>query len=140
MTTLIPTDLRCEFLVEPLGIDTPRPRFIWVLEVADPARRGVRQTAYQIVVTDDAGGLAWDSGRIASDQTVNVEYGGEPLGSGRRYHWKARVWDEQAAVSEWSESASWTMGLLKPADWRAKWIGEPVDTPWTETQSPPATM
>ena len=140
MTTLIPTDLRCEYLVEPLGIDAPRPRLTWVLEVTDPARRGVRQTAYQVVVTDGAGGLVWDSGRIASDQTVNIEYGGEPLGSGRRYRWKVKVWDERAVASEWSQPASWTMGLLRPSDWRAKWIGAPVGAPWLETQSQPSLM
>ena len=67
--------LRCEYAHEPLGIDAPRPRLSWRLE---SARRGERQTAYQVLVASGVETLAkdrgdlWDSGRVASDQSLNA--------------------------------------------------------------------
>ena len=103
-------DLRCEYHESPLGMDVAKPRLSWQLTSG-------QQTAYQIVVFG-----RWDSGKIAADQSVNVEYGGRPLESRMRCDWKVRVWDQDGKPSAWSASASWTMGLLKPEDWQAKWI------------------
>ena len=70
------TNLRCEYLNNPLGIDVARPRLSWVIE---STRRGARQTAYQVLVASsqeqlkqDKGDL-WDSGKVESDQSVHVE-------------------------------------------------------------------
>ena len=95
----------------------------------DSKARGVRQTAYQILVASSreslgrAEGDLWDSGKVESDESVQVVYGGLPVGSGQTCYWKARVWDQGGAVSGWSDLASWTMGLLHPEDWKASWIG-----------------
>ncbi len=70
----------------------------------------------------DKGDL-WDSGKTASDESVNIEYAGQPLASVEDCFWKVRVWDQDAQVSSWSVPARWTIGLLHPADWQAKWIG-----------------
>lgn len=120
--------LRCEYRVAPLGIDIARPRLSWELH---DRRRGAVQTAYQVLVAsspetlaDDRGDL-WDSGRVESDRSVHVEYAGRALGSRTRCHWKVRVWDQHKAASAWSKPAMWTMGLLKPEDVRARWIGLP---------------
>ena len=115
----VPGNLRCEFRVNPLGIDAVRPRLSWVIESKD---NGVMQTAYQIVVDG-----VWDSGKIVSGQSQNFEYGGKPLVSGTRYNWKVRVWDNSGKVSNWSEQAWWIMGLLKPDDWTARWISTEMD-------------
>ena len=122
-------NLRCEFRVNPLGIDASRPRLSWVSESND---RGMVQTAYQVVVDG-----VWDSGKVVSDQSQNVEYGGKPLAAGTRYDWKVRVWDNTGKVSEWSNPATWTMGLLKPEDpssqgyaeagWTARWISTEME-------------
>lgn len=104
------SQLRCEGRDEPLGIDVAKPRLSWKLESG-------KQTAYQIVVD----GL-WDSGRVESDQSVAIEYGGKPLQSSQRISWKVRVWPD----GEWSQPSSWTMGLLAADDWKAKWIGAPA--------------
>ncbi len=89
--------LRCEYRPNPLGIDAARPWLSWVLDSG-------RQTAYQVVVN----GL-WDSGKVNSDQSVNVEYVGKP--------------------SAWSAPAIWTMGILRPEDWTAQWISTEVTPP-----------
>ena len=118
-------DLRCEYRTNPLGIDVEKPRLSWVIE---SGRRGERETAYQVLVAStpkllaqDKGDL-WDSGRVSSDQSVYVEYAGRPLESRMSCHWKVRIWDQDGKVTGWSQPATWTMGLLKPADWQAKWI------------------
>jgi len=122
-------ELRCEYLRDPLGIDTPQPRLSWILGVDRRGARGQAQSAYQVLVAGnrnevDAGqGDLWDSGRVASDQSVQVRYVGKPLASEQECFWKVRVWDERGEVSAWSKPAHWTMGLLKPTDWHAQWIG-----------------
>ena len=122
-------ELRCEYLEGPLGIDTPQPRLSWILGADKRGGRGQGQSAYQIMVARnrnelDAGqGDLWDSGKVTSDQSVQVRYAGKPLVSEEECFWKVRVWDEQGKPSAWSRPARWTMGLLTPSDWRAQWIG-----------------
>ncbi len=130
--TLIITNLRCEYLENPLGIDVSNPRLSWILE---SAKRGQMQKAYQVLVastqenlTNNIGDL-WDSGKIDSDQSVHVVYKGNKLTSQMYCFWKVRVWDKDSKASLWSNPAIWSMGLLKPTDWTAKWIGR--DTPGT---------
>ena len=126
-TALNPVQLRCEYLVDPLGIDEAHPRLTWLLE-SDRASRGRRQTAYQILVTSAAqlstkpGGTLWDSGKVVSDQTANVAYNGKPLSSRQVCFWRIKLWDEGGRASAWSAPAKWTMGLLKPEDWKAQYI------------------
>ena len=125
---LIPTDLRSEYLRNPLGLDVMRPRLSWVLTQADAKDRGQRQTAYQVLVASGRKKLVpgkadlWDSGKVESDQSVHVVYAGKPLRSRMACYWKVRVWDKDGRPSAWSKPAMWTMGLLGPEDWRAKWI------------------
>lgn len=118
--------LRCEYLVNPLAIEKAQPRLSW--EVAAKSRAAF-QTAYQIVVASTAEKLSqgqgdlWDSGKIPTNQTNQVHYGGEPLTSRQDCYWKVRVWDKNGEVSDWSASAYWKVGLLKASDWKAHWIG-----------------
>lgn len=119
-------NLKCEYRVNPLGIDAVRPRLSWMLE--SPGR-GARQTAYHVLVAStpeilaqDKGDL-WDSGKVASDQSTQLEYAGKALDSRVSCHWKVRAWDAADKPGEWSKPATWSMGLLKPGDWSAKWIG-----------------
>ena len=125
---VVPADLRCEYLVDPLGIDEVKPRLSWITLVLNKTR-GHMQTAYQILVASsekklkaDEGDL-WNSGRVESSRSNQIEYNGKPLGSRMRCYWKLRIWDKAGAVSAWSNPAFWSMGLLEAADWKAKWIG-----------------
>lgn len=126
---LQPADPRCEYQRDPLGIDTPRPRLSWRLEAPDARGRDRRQTRYRVLVAGSTETLAadrgdlWDSGEVRSGESLHVEYGGRPLRSNETCWWKVRVWDERGRPSGWSPPARWTMGLLDPSDWRAKWIG-----------------
>ncbi len=123
--------LRCESRVDPAGIDARRPRLSWILEAPAGVRnRGLRQTAYRVLVASSLESLGknegdlWDSGRVASDRSIQVEYAGRPLASRQVCHWKVRVWDGDGRASSWSGPASWSMGLLEPSDWEGgQWIG-----------------
>jgi len=119
--------LRCEYRDQPLGIDHPRPRLGWVLE-SDV--RGSEQGAYRVLVSstpdnlrEDRGDL-WDSGKVASKQSVGIPYAGKQLSSGQRCFWKVKVWDADGVASKWSELSSWEMGLLTREAWQAEWISD----------------
>jgi len=121
-------DLRCEYMSNPLGVDVTQPRLSWKLE---SRWRGQKQTAYQVLVADSEGmlkddrGNLWDSGKVASDQSIHVVYAGRPLTSRTRCYWKVRVWDIDDKTGPFSEIGTWDMGLLLPQDWNAQWVSVP---------------
>ena len=120
-----PAGLMCEAMAEPLGMGITQPRLSWRL--TDP-RRGARQTAYEIRVASSLEKLGhdqadvWDSGKVESSQSVNVDYGGPGFVSRQRYYWQVRVWDQEGKPSAYSETSWWETGLLSAQDWKAKWI------------------
>ena len=122
-------DLRCENLTNPVGIDETEPRLSWRLksEVS-----GEKQTAYHVLVASSRDGCEkgigdlWDSGKVDSEQSIHVAYSGNPLISKMTCYWKVRTWDKEGRPSVWSETSNWAMGLLKPGDWSAQWIGPPA--------------
>jgi alpha-L-rhamnosidase len=127
-------NLRCEFRVNPLAIDATKPGLSWKLETGDlKPERGIRQTAYQILVASSADllkkdqGDLWDSGKVPSDQSVHNDYQGKPLASGMLCHWKVKAWTTDASgkeqATDWSSPAFWRMGTLEAAGWLGKWIG-----------------
>ena len=130
-----PVDLRCEYFLEPLGIDTSQPRLGWRLEATSDGMRDLSQSAYQILVATNAHSLdagatdLWDSGKIESSEQLHVEYQGKPLSSGHRCLWKVRVWDQGGKPSMWSHVSSWEMGLLEPSDWLGGWLGDGESEP-----------
>ena len=123
------THMTCDYRVNPLGVDVAQPQLSWRLESSE---RGQKQTAYQVLVansakmlTKDEGDL-WDSGKVASGENINLLYGGKLLASRQQVFWKVRVWDVAGEPSAWSSPASWTMGVLAPDAWNAKWISSPT--------------
>ncbi len=122
----MPSYLRCEYLVNPLGTDEGAPRLSWIVESGE---RGQVQTAYRILVSTNEASLKqdqgdlWDTGKVASNNTICVVYRGPALTSHERCFWKVKVWDRDGHESPWSEPAMWSMGLLQAGDWKAEWIG-----------------
>lgn len=125
--------LRCEYLVNPEGIDVTSPRLSWVVRGKHEgaklkADRGVRQSAYRILVASTPDlliqneGDVWDSGVVQSNQSIQVEYAGQALKSKTPYFWKVWIKTSDGVEAE-SETASWSMGLLDATDWQADWIG-----------------
>ncbi len=118
-------NLRCEYKVNPVGIDIEKPRISWNLE---SEQRAISQTAYQILVSSSEKNLdenvadIWDSQKISSDKSIQIEYNGKPLESNRKYFWKVKIWD-QNGHGHVSETAFWATGLMNESEWKAKWIG-----------------
>lgn len=129
---LQPTRLRCEDQADPIAVDTLTPRLSWELH---STRRGTRQTAWQIQVASAPQLFRrgrpdlWDSGKVLSAAQNQIPYQGRPLTTHADCHWRVRVWDEHGQPSPWSEPARWTMGLLQPGDFRARWITAPPPHP-----------
>jgi alpha-L-rhamnosidase len=133
---LVPGYLRCEYRVDPWGVDArdpvsgaESPRLYWT--VSSP-RRAAKQMAYQIQLGTSpsylTNGLAdvWDSGQVYSDRTIQVEYdskSGQPLQSGQRLWWRVKSWDLASGLSAWSTNGFFQTGLLRPTDWAdVNWI------------------
>lgn len=127
---LFPTDLRCEYTVNPAGIDLRLPRLFWKLDGSGHAQR---QSAWQILTAPSLKellqnkGSLWDSSKVSGEESIQIHYGGKPLLSSQQVFWKVRVWDQDDRVSSWSKPASWTMGLLNEEDWHANWICAPAN-------------
>jgi len=127
-------DLRCEYLVDPMGIDELKPRFSWRL-ISD--RRGAAQSAFRLSVERIRGEEiypVWDSGKVPSAESTHVVYEGADLVSTERYRWKVCVWDERDRPSAWSRFAYWEMGLLDASEWAADWISPPQESNTDATQ------
>ena len=127
----LPVDLRCEYRVNPIGMDATQPRLSWKLQ---SEIRGQKQTAYRVLVADNLASLEknegnlWDSGKVGSDQAIHILYQGKPLQSRMRCYWKVCVWDKDGNQSPWSDTVFWSIGLLDLSDWSAKWITTPEAT------------
>ncbi len=123
---LIPGDLLCENLADPLGIGTTAPRLSWK---NGSEINGARQTAYQImaasspVLLDDGTGDLWDTGIVESEESIMIRWHGSTLSSRSLVYWRVRTWDENGTPSEWSSAARFSVGLLEKEDWQAEYIG-----------------
>lgn len=156
--SLLPTHLRCEYRENPEGVGETQPRLGWIVMTAgeslngssdahrtinasgalvpiESTARGLRQTAYQILVASrpellvEGAADLWDSGKLGSAQTQQVVYGGRSLGSRAVCWWTVRVWDQADAPSGWAAPQHWSVGLLSSADWSAQWIGLDAEPP-----------
>ena len=126
--SITPQDLRCEYLVNPAGIDELNPRLSWTFRATDSLSSGQRQTAYRIAVASAMQLLGskadqWDSGWISGSQMQQVVYQGKGLLSDKTYYWQITAKDEKGRISSKSKVATWTTGLLLKSDWKASWIG-----------------
>jgi len=116
-----PVHLQTDSRPSPIGIDTTRPTFSWQ---SDSKKLNWRQSGYQVLVATDEKPLrpgyvdAWDSGRVASEESLQIRYTGKPLRSQQRYVWAVRVWDDKGQPSPWVRS-SFELGLLSASDWKA---------------------
>ena len=123
---LVPVELRCDWMTDPLGVDSTPPRLSWQLR--GDGSRGLRQSAWQVLVSSSLDGLSrdhgdiWDSRRVESDEQLHLQYAGRALRSAEQVFWKVRAWDGDGRASAWSKPATWTMGVLDASDWRARWI------------------
>ena len=119
--------LKTEHMVNPIGIDIPRPVLSW------NCCEGIRQTAYEIIASQD-GEAVWYTGKVPSSQ-MSVIYGKETTAR-QRIVWQVRLWDEQDVPGPWSEAAFET-GLTDES-WQALWIDP--ELPHEEAQRQPSSV
>ncbi|MEE9432591.1 MAG: family 78 glycoside hydrolase catalytic domain [Melioribacteraceae bacterium] len=118
-------NLKCEYKTNPIGVDIEKPRFSWNLE---SDQRGVKQTAYQVIVASSIENLnnnitdIWNSKKVETDNSIQIYFDGETLESNKKYFWKVKVWDADGTIHT-SKPAFWITGLFNESDWKAKWIG-----------------
>lgn len=129
--TLHPAGLRCEYMVNPIGIDIPRPALSWVF-TADGRNR--RQSAYELIVSTDSmhRNPSWRSGKVYSSKSNAIVYSGRSLKSFTRYYWKLRVWDQDHKPAAWSQNAWFETAVLPGTAWDAQWIGAGSKAPEQE--------
>jgi len=117
--------LKTDYQASPLGFDNPIPEFSWILQSGE---RGVAQTAFEILVSDDQkkldAGNYWQSGKIQGSKTLGIRYAGKPLKSFTCYYWKVRVWNQKGEASEWSQPSWFETSMMKSTDWKAQWISD----------------
>lgn len=122
-------DLSCEHRTNPVGTDVSNPRLSW--KIGSDAYN-VMQSAYSVRVSTSpkftSSSMVWQSGKVASDESVLIRYAGQDLKPGQRYYWQVRVWDNRGKASKWSETAFWETGLMSQVNWKAKWIEMEGDT------------
>ena len=122
--------LYCDHAVNPIAIDHRRPTLGWIMASTGRAHY---QSAYRILVSRDPVTLRrgigdlWDSGKVTSDNSTDVVYGGTEQASGEKCYWQVRVWDERDRPSGWSAPGHWQVGLLETSDWHAQWISAAPD-------------
>lgn len=125
----IPTNLKCEYLVNPLGIDALRPRFTWQLNDQEP---GGAQQAYRICVGTDStevsqgAGRVWDSGEVVSSVIPSV-YNGAKLQPFTRYFWAVKIRNERGDWTRQSNVATFETGMLVRENWKGGWITDTYD-------------
>ena len=136
-TTEAPLNIRCNYKINPLGIDTPAPSFFWEIP---STTRGTMQSAFQLLIAsrqdilNEKDADMWNSGKVASIRNIQVRYNGKALQSSTRYYWKVKFWDQQGNSSGYSEEGWFETGLLSPADWKAEWIYNGTDAPENEAE------
>ncbi len=128
------TNLRCQGESATLGVDERNPRLSWQISGAE---HDLKQQAYQILVARsrddlDKEKLVWDTGKVASDQSIHLSYAGQELESRGQYFWKVKVWTHHQDAPLESPVARWEMGLLNESDWTASWISAPRVHNWRE--------
>jgi alpha-L-rhamnosidase len=120
-----PVALRTNALFTPLAVENPRPAFSWQSEASRP---GWMQASYEVLVATTPERLkpgaadVWDSGKVASSDSVNIGYAGAALKPQQRYLWSVRTWDDRGAVAT-SASTWFETGLMSADAWKGSWIG-----------------
>lgn len=125
------TDLRCRGIVNPEGVD--EAVFSWKIQADE---NNVVQSAWEIEIASsreelEKGISIWNSGKIESEQQLNIRPEGAKLKNGMLYWWHVRIWDKDGKMTAWSKPASFSIAL-NTSDWKSQWI----TSTWTQKESP----
>ena len=124
-SSIAPDELKCEYRINPTGVDAKNPRFSWITKCSS---HNSCQTAYRLLISSSLQSLLvdkgdiWDSGKTKSSESNQIRYSGTDLTSNRTYFWKVRIWNENDEASSWSKPTSFATGIFEHTDWQANWI------------------
>lgn len=113
-------ELTVAYQTEPIGLDLP-PRFSWKYETRE---QDLLQAAYQIIVKK-AELVVWDSGLVASEESILVPYNGTELQPMTQYTVSIKAWDNKGQCHE--ANTYFETGLLNQNNWQASWITHTID-------------
>ncbi len=122
-------NLRCEYIVNPVGIDSGSPRFTWQL-VSE--QKGIEQSAYELIVGTDSSLVAsdkgdiWESG-IINSSTIPAKYQGPALQPFTKYYWNVKTKLNRGGWITSPEAATFETGFMKKAPWKGQWITDTYD-------------
>lgn len=125
-----PTKLKTEYLVNPIGLDSPNPRFTW--QMAD-VRQGAKQTAFRVLIASDSSRLLnndadiWNSGWKDSEANL-ATFLGRALKPFTKYYWKVELADANNVKSTKNPIASFEMGMMNASNWQGSWIADSENT------------
>jgi len=121
------TDLKCEYLADPIGVDNPNPRFTWRLNDDRPL---ATQTSYRILVgtsiADLATGSAWNTGWLKSDASL-ISYNGRALQPFTKYYWRIDIADKDGVKHNGAKSSTFETGMMNMSNWKGSWISDDGD-------------
>lgn len=108
-----PSGLMVEFIREPENVPVldMNPEFSWIVPVNAKV-----QTAYQIMVASSEVILKksdsdiWDSKKIISNKSTEIEFAGKSLAENTTYFWKVRIWNDKDTPTEYSNIQTFTTG------------------------------
>lgn len=123
-----PYELKCSYQAQPVGIERDDLLFSF---------KPICVSACQIIISDQkkdmeqettsANAAVYDTGKIKKPKSPYVKINDFDIQSATTYYWKVRVWDDDGAVSPWSDVASFETGLLSDDDWKGNWIQAPAE-------------
>jgi alpha-L-rhamnosidase len=125
----VPVALKCENLINPLGIDATTPRLSWRLQ---DGRAGASQTAWQLFVSTDSlealkgKGNTWQTSKISSSSQT-ITYKGKTLQPFTRYYWTVKIWDKDARPALAAKVGSFETGMMDMKNWKGAWISDTRD-------------
>ncbi|MEA4976841.1 MAG: family 78 glycoside hydrolase catalytic domain [Paludibacter sp.] len=123
------TDMQCEHLTSPLGIDAAKPRFSWKFETEE---KDFKQEAFQLRIASSIQLLKknkpdiWSSDKKEASVSRCVYAGKKAFESHKTYYWDIIAWDNEQNKYK-SKVDSFEMAKLLKTDWLAKWITDQHD-------------
>lgn len=112
-------NLTSDYQENPVIVATDTPRFGWQLH---SSQNRIEQIAYEIEIFDSKNKRVWKSGKIISDKSQHIPYGGKTkLNPSEKYTWRVRVWDKKNKSTSWSEKNEFRLAPDKK-QLNAQWI------------------
>lgn len=120
---LVIDDLRCNNMINPEGVNAPL--LSWKIKTSI---EGISQKAWDVEIATSKDLLlknradVWKSGKHLSTEQFNITPKVSKFVDATTYFWRVRIWDNTGKLSNWSEPAYFSIGLLSEQSWKAKWI------------------